>query len=310
MKKIPTIFKTERALERRYSIDLEGLYKIKKNEINYQTSLKLDRVSKFYSTHISDCLSYSNERNQELETSYSKEFFKSSDYLDRRKEKQEHLSDLMNSSQNRLKNYSGLMDLINNSLSDIKNILNVETEKNEFKAKPERESEDKLIENLQINYRNPLNKRSHKTVKSCNENELEKIRFELGIPDVSRGRINSRNIDKIKVIDKLYMTTIDENEEKNNESHDHSDSSMIHENVIILQPKGGKLFKNLFNKKIERSYKFTPKNNNDKVSQFKNYITDCTEKTTVENDFLDRNISKDSNINIVLDTDQGYIIKK
>ena len=69
------------------------------------------------------------------------------------------------------------MDIINHSLSDIKNILNEELEKNEnTKALQEKELQQEIIENIQINNSNPLSKRTHKTIKSCDENELEKIR--------------------------------------------------------------------------------------------------------------------------------------
>jgi hypothetical protein len=216
---------------------------------------------------------------------------------------------MMNDSQNRLKNYSSLMDIINHSLSDIKNILNEELEKRESLKKQVLEDDmfSHNTENLMI--QNNLHKRTHKIIKSCDENELEKIRYELGITEESR--INSRNRIKVKVMDKLYMTTIDENEEKNNDyySYDHSDCSSIQENVVIHQPKGGKIFSNKFTKIIEKKENKKP-NRKENLFSLAKSITNNTEKTTIENDFLERFSSREKNTNIVYDSNQGYIVKK
>jgi len=111
------------------------------------------------------------------------------------------------------------------------------------------------------------------------------------------------------------MTTIDENEEKNNESYedyeDWSDCSSIQENVVILQPKGGELFSkvNVFSKKFEKLEKYRSRR---KEENLKRNVTNKTnEKTTVENEFLVKTITKKSNNNnIILDKNQGYIVKK
>ena len=245
--------------------------------------------------------SFTKEKNVELDISNTQENMRSFEYFDKTI-KNDYISDLMNNSRNRLKNYSGLMDIINFSLSDIKNILNEELEKNKEIHQAENEIQE-IFENIHINN----HKRTHKIIKSCYENDLETIRKEIGLNYLTKSRINSRNKVKIKVMDKLYMTTIDENEEKNIESYDQSDCSSIQENVIIHLPKGGKLFKNIFSKILIKNGRSTPKIRNSKLIQNKSSIkqTDCTEKTTNENDFLEKETYSDINTNIVFNINQS-----
>jgi len=230
--------------------------------------------------------------------------------------KKEYFSEVLNSPRDRLKNYSNLFDIINSSLSDIKDILSEEREKTEEMKKGKSEPFfDTLLtfeEEITTN-ENAKNKRAHKTIKSCDYDELEKIKKELGITEGRK--VPSRNKFKKMIMEKLYMTTIDENEEKNNESYedyeDWSDCSSIQENVVILQPKGGELFSkvNVFSKKFEKLEKYRSRR---KEENLKRNVTNKTnEKTTVENEFLVKTITKKSNNNnIILDKNQGYIVKK
>ena len=223
------------------------------------------------------------------------------------KGKKEYLSNILNNSENRLRNYSSLMEIINHSLTDIKNILTEENFKNEGKRRHTDNSETEIdtyglySSNKYFDTSNELSKsnekiykRNHKNFKSCDYDELEKIKIELGICDV---KINSRNKNKNSIFEKLNMTTIDENEEKNNDSCDHSDCSSVQENVVILKPKGARIFDNLFSDKSEKLEKCHAKrreiDENNKIRRNKTNKTDKTDKTTVENEFLQISTNKD-----------------
>jgi len=274
-------------------------------------SYKSEKVSKIVSSMTSDCSIHSLEKVNEVNMSNSHDLINSREYLEKGKSRKDYFSEMMNNSQNRLKNYSNLMDIINNSLSDIKIILNEELKKRESNSNKtiilEEDNDNTNIDNT-INNITSKNKKSHKIIRSCDENELEKIRKELGINEGLA--LHSRNKIRERFSDKIYMTTIDENEEKYNESNDKSksDCSSIQENVIIHQPKRGKIFSNVFTKKLNKSRSLKK---NDTRTVLKNLTNKSqkTEITTVENDFLEK-VRKLEKNKIVYEPSQGYIIKR
>lgn len=270
-------------------------------------SYKSEKVSKIVSSLTSDCSVHSVEK---VNTSGSQDPTNNVEYIEKCNSRKEYFSEFMNNSQNRLKNYSNLMDIINNSLSDIKNILNDELKKRESNKRKniyEEEFSDTNSEKM-LNNVSFKTKKSHKIFRSCDENELEKIRKELGINDGLA--FNSRNKIRERFSDKIYMTTIDENEEKYNESNDKSksDCSSIQENVVIHEPKRGKIFSNIFTNNLNKSKSI---NKNQTRTVLKNITNKSqkTEITTVENDFIDR-VRKLEKNKIVYEPYQGYVIKR
>jgi len=108
------------------------------------------------------------------------------------------------------------------------------------------------------------------------------------------------------------MTTIDENEEKNNDESCLSESNSINENVVISHPFGGKQFYNVFVNKNRIMERCRTKKKDD-ILNMKKSITnknDQTEKTTIENEFNLKCFNRESSKNIVFEENLGYIIKR